>query len=271
LRLVRISEPYVNVNVVQKPRRHGTPLYALGVSNLYELGKAISANVMVIHIYHDCTSLIQEQRRRQRELKIRRNIEWVTITVVFSSIVVSHWMRNQRFLGGEHSGSLMSSFLNDFSAQVRLFLTSSPSIRSSSQVNSDAAQPLQLRLSPAAIIALEGSNQNQTQSASDSQCNSSCCWVSSVSSIWKSKTTLFLTTTIIASITFWLRSRRDYVLLKVAPTDDGPCQTEHFLIRQDAVRLKQTLAQRALANLPLCIAAIASSMLIRRSLVLCNK
>ncbi|GAB5588268.1 hypothetical protein Unana1_03168 [Umbelopsis nana] len=270
LRLVRISEPYVSAKVVQKPRHNDAPLYALGVSNLYELRKAVSAEAVVIHIHHDCTSLIQDQRRRERELNVRRNIERATLTAVVSSLFVTHWMRNQRFWGGESTSNSITSFLQDAFGHVSL-LFASTAARSSSQTICGSTDEFQQRLSPAIIIAMEGTDESQNATGNVSLRNTSFCWVSSISSILKNKTVLVLTSTIVGSLTLWLRSRRDYVVLKVSSPDGGSSQTEHFLIRQDAVRLKQSFTKRLVNKLPLCIAAIASSMLIRRSLIVASK
>lgn len=258
LRLVRISEPYVNSKVVQKPIRNGTLVYALGVSNLHELGKALSADVPVIHIHHDCTSLIQEQRRRQRDLKMRRNIEWITITTAFSGVFASYWMRNQRFLGSGGPQSGIKSFLSDFQEQIHSVLTNfTTSSHSISNTTGDSP-----RLSPAVIISTGDvvGNVSENNHARRSGCMFGC----AVSFVRKNRGTLLLTSTIIASISLWIRSRHDYILIKVK-TSDGPRQIEHYLIRQDAVQSNQSFAEKAWDALPLCIAVLASSVLIQRS------
>ncbi|CAO3664986.1 unnamed protein product [Umbelopsis ramanniana] len=269
LRLVRISEPYVNSKVVQKPVHNGTPVYALGVSNLHELGKALSADVPVIHIHHDCTSLIQEQRRRQRDLKMRRNIEWITITTAFSGLFATYWMRNQRFLGSGGPQSAIKSLLSDFQKQIHSLLTTfTISNHSVSNTMGDSPREIQPRLSPAEIIATGdiAGNLLQNNHAGRSGCVFGC----AVSFMRKNRGTLLLTSTIIASISLWIRSRHDYILIKVN-TNDGPKQIEHFLIRQDAVQSNQSYAEKAWDALPLCIAVLASSVLIQRSWLSSNR
>jgi hypothetical protein len=269
LRLVRISEPYVKAKVVQKPLHNGTPVYALGVSNLHELGKALSADVPVIHIHHDCTSLIQEQRRRQRDLKMRRSIEWITMTTAFSGLFATYWMRNQRFLGNGGPQSVIKSFLNDFQEQVHSLLTTfTIANHSGFQVNGDSHREIQPRLSPAVIIATGDVAGTLTQN--DHAKRSGFFFGCAISYVRNNSGTLLLTSTIIASITLWIRSHRDYVLIKVNTTD-GPKQIEHFLIRQDAVQSNQSLTERAWDTLPLCIAVIASSVLIQRSWISSNR
>ncbi|KAG2176866.1 hypothetical protein INT44_007530 [Umbelopsis vinacea] len=261
LRLVRISEPYVNTKVVQKPLQNGTLVYALGVSNLHELGKALSSNVPVIHIHHDCTSLIQEQRRRQRDLKIRRNIEWITITTAFSSLFATYWMRNQRLLGHGGPQSVIKSLFNDLQEQVHSLLTTFI-VTNHSISHTDSHQDIQPRLSPAEIIA--AGDIAGTLSQNNHTKRSGFFVGCPITFVRNNKGTLLLTSTIIASISFWIRSRHDYVLIKVNSTD-GPRQIEHFLIRQDAAQSNQSLAEKAKDALPLCIAVIASSVLIQRN------
>ncbi|KAH8550957.1 hypothetical protein BGW37DRAFT_521090 [Umbelopsis sp. PMI_123] len=264
-RLLEISEPYINTKVVQKPRNNGTPVYTLGVSNLHELGKALSAEVSVIHIHHDCTSLIQEQRRRQHDLKMRRNIEWITLTTAFSTLFATYWMRNQRFLGNGEPQSVIKSLLTDLHEHVQSLFTSFTITNSSiSEANGDSHRGTGPRLSPAAMIANEGITETQSQNGHVRQ--SSCAFGCAISHLRKNQGTLLLTSTIIASVTIWIRSRHDYVLIKITPTE-RPKQVEHFLIRQDAVRSKQCVTQKALNALPLCIAAVASSLLIQRTLM----
>ncbi|KAI8580714.1 hypothetical protein K450DRAFT_235607 [Umbelopsis ramanniana AG] len=269
LRLVRISEPYVNTTVVQKPLHNGTPVYALGVSNLHELGKALSSNVPVIHIHHDCTSLIQEQRRRQRDLKMRRNMEWITITTAFSGLFATYWMRNQRFMGHGESQSAIKSLFNDFQEHVHsLLATFTIANHSISQTNGDSHQGVQPRLSPAEIIATGDIAGTSSQNSPTKR--SGFFLGCPISYVKNNKGTILLTSTIIASMSLWIRSRHDYVLIKVNSTD-SPRQIEHFLIRQDAAQLNQSLAEKARDALPLCIAVVASSVLIQRTWMSSNR
>jgi hypothetical protein len=255
LRLLQISDTYVKSSVVtRRDAQTDTAVYALGVSNLYELHKAISANVLVIHINRDCSSLIQEQRRRLRDIGMRRKIEWITILGVFSSIFISHWVKHQRLLGGQRYRQ--SSLIDDLKA-----LFSSPS---STQHGPNAT--IETRLPASMIMSMEGFRKDPlaVDGRAHNNRRNGMCLISVLSPLWKDRTSLLLTTTFVASIAFHKRSRRDYALIKTLSPDQGTPKPEYFLIRQDALYIKQSVVQQSLDKLPLLVAAVTSTILIRR-------
>ncbi|KAG2184787.1 hypothetical protein INT43_000700 [Umbelopsis isabellina] len=257
LRLLKISDTYVKSSVVTRTDEEAdTAIYALGVSNLYELHKAISANVLVIHINPDCSSLIQEQRRRLRDIRMRRNIEWITILGVFSSVFITHWVKHQRLLGDQRHGQ--SSLIQDLKA---LFSSSpSPATQNGPYGNIDTRLPASM------IMSMEGFRKDPlvTEGRAHNNRRYGFCWVSVLSPLWKDRSNLLLTSTLIASIAFQKRSRHDYELIKIFPTDQGSAHPEYFLIRQDALHVKQTVVQQTLERIPLLVAAVTSTILIRR-------
>lgn len=260
LRLLEISDTYVKSSVVTRREEEAdTAIYALGVSNLYELHKAISANVLVVHINPDCSSLIQEQRRRLRDIRMRRNVEWITILGVFSSVFITHWVKHQRLLGGQRNGQ--TSLIQDLKA---LFSpSSSPVIQNGPYGNIDTRLPASMIMSMEGFrkdpLVIEGRGRNNGRYGM--------CWVSVLSPLWKDRTNLLLTSTLVASIAFHKRSRHDYELIKVFPSDQGSANPEYFLIRQDALQIKDTMMQQTLEKIPLLVAAVTSTILIRRCFI----
>lgn len=257
LRLLEMSDTYVKSSVVtRREEEDDTAVCAFGVSNLYELHKAISANVLVIHINPDCSSLIQEQRRRLRDIRMRRNIEWITILGVFSSVFITHWVKHKRLLGGQLPGQ--TSLIQDFKA---LFSSSpSPVTQNGPYGNIDTRLPASM------IMSMEGFRKDPlvTDGRARNSGRYGMCWVSILSPLWKDRSSLLLGSTLIASIAFHKRSRHDYELLKIFPTDQRSANPEYFLIRQDALHIKQTVAQQTLEKIPLLVAAVTSTILIRR-------